>query len=201
MKYRVLAALLAVFTCFQAFAQSVSGTVTDTDGEPLVAASVMVVGTRNIVMTGSDGHYVINAKQGDVLEFSMIGMKTLRQKVGNSPRMDVVLESDYNLLDDVVVIGYGTQKRQSITGAISKVDGDKLAKAPAQSVTNMLGGVIPGVISYQASGVPGGDGSTLLIRGSGVKAIVDGVERSIGDLDPNEIESISVLKDASAAAI
>ena len=201
MKYRVLAALLAVFTCFEAFAQNVTGTVTDEEGEPLVAVTVMIKGTRNMVMTGSDGRYTIAAKQGDVLEFSMIGMKTLTLRVGSGQRLDAVLETDSTMLEDVVVIGYGTQKRQSITGAISKVDGDKLAKAPAQSVTNMLGGVVPGVISYQSSGVPGGDGSTLLIRGSGVKAIVDGVERSIDDLDPNEIESISVLKDASAAAV
>ncbi len=201
MKYRLFAALVAVFACFPAFAQSVTGVVTDTEGEPVVAASVLVTGTRNLVMTASDGRYSISAKEGDVLEFSMIGKKTLTARVGRSLRVDVVLEDDMTMLEDVVVIGYGTQKRQSITGAVSKVDGDKLAKAPAQSVTNMLGGVIPGVISYQSSGVPGGDGSSLLIRGSGVKAIVDGVERSIGDLDPNEIESISVLKDASAAAV
>ncbi|MBR1574316.1 MAG: TonB-dependent receptor [Bacteroidales bacterium] len=202
MKYRAFAALIAVFTCFQVFAQStVTGIVTDAEGEPLVAAGVQVVGTKNLVMTASDGRYSIKAQKGDVLEFTMIGKKTQTVTYNGQARVNVILEDDVNLLEDVVVIGYGTQKRQSITGAISKVDGDKLAKAPAQNVTNLMGGVIPGVISYQSSGVPGGDGSSLLVRGQGVKAIVDGVARSIDDLDPNEIESISVLKDASAVAV
>lgn len=197
----ILLTLALLLGGVSAWAQNVRGRVTDTSGEPIPGASVLVSGTRNGVITDAGGNYTIAAKAGDVLEFSCIGMKTESVKVGNRSTLNVVLEDDTSILDEAVVVGYGTQKRESITGAVSQVAGDKLAKAPAQTVTNMMGGVIPGVISYQASGVPGGDGSTLLIRGSGVKAIVDGVERSITDLDPNEIESISVLKDASAAAI
>lgn len=202
MKQYILSTLLAVLTAFQTFAQNtVIGAVTDEQGNPVAYASVLVVGTNRMSVAGTDGKFSIEVNPGDVLEFSFVGMRTETVKVGSQRVISVVMQEDRTQLDDVVVVAYGTQKKASITGAISKVDGDKLAKAPAQHLTNLMGGVIPGVITYQPSGVPGGDGSTLLVRGSGVKAIVDGVPRSIGDIDPNEVESISVLKDASAAAI
>ena len=202
MKYYILSTLLSVLCVFQAFAQNtVTGAVTDEQGNPVAYATVLVVGTNRMALTGHDGNFSIEESAGDVLEFSFMGMKTETVSVGSQRTISVVMQEDRTLLDDVVVVGYGTQKKASITGAISKVDGEKLAKAPAQRLTNLMGGVIPGVITYQPSGVPGGDGSTLLIRGSGVKAIVDGVPRGIDDIDPDEVESISVLKDASAAAI
>ncbi|MBP5488703.1 MAG: TonB-dependent receptor [Bacteroidales bacterium] len=201
-KKRILFFLCLLLASLPAWAQSeIHGRVSDSGGNPVPGAVVMVAGSRSGEITDTDGRYTIRARSEDVLEFSCFGMKTQKVKVGSRTLIDITLEDDYAALDEAVVVGYGTQKRQSITGAVSQVSGDKIAKAPAQTVTNMMGGVIPGVISYQASGVPGGDGSTLLVRGSGVKAIVDGVERSISDLDPNEIESISVLKDASATAI
>lgn len=201
-KHLLLIALLLPLSALSAFAQHVvQGKVTDVKGEPIPGASVFELGTQNGVITDLDGLYIIEVKQGASLEVAFLGMKTVTVAVNSRKTINITLEDDSTVLDEVVVVGYGTQKRQSVTGAVSQVSGDKIAKAPAQTVTNMMGGVIPGVISYQASGVPGGDGSTLLVRGSGVKAIVDGVERGITDLDPNEIESISVLKDASATAI
>lgn len=179
----------------------IAGTVTDEQGEPLFAVSVMVVGTHNLVATDLDGKFLISVNPGDKIEFSYLGKKTETIEYRNQKRLNVVMLDDRTVLDDVVVVGYGTQKRQSITGAISKVEGKELLKAPTQNITNMLGGVVPGVISYQSSGQPGADGASLLVRGSGVKCIVDGVERDFATLDPAEIESISVLKDASAAAI
>ncbi|MBQ8838763.1 MAG: TonB-dependent receptor [Bacteroidales bacterium] len=178
-----------------------SGTVKDEFGEPIMAVSVFVPGTNNFVTTDLDGNYTITVKSGDVLEFSFLGKKTYNTTYKGGARLNVVLYDDNTVLDDVVVVGYGTQKRQSITGAVSKVDGDKLLKAPTQNVSNMLGGVVPGVVAYQTSGAPGADGSSLIIRGSAPKYIVDGVERDFTSIDPSEIESISVLKDASAAAI
>lgn len=202
MKRFLLILAIAMTTCSQVFAQSpIKGRVVDEAGEPVVGATVIVKGTNTHAFVASDGSFTINLKNGDVLEFAMLGKKSQTVKYNGQRSIAVVLQDDRAMLDELVVVGYGTQKRQSITGAISKVDGDRLVKAPTQNVTNMMGGVIPGVISYQSSGVPGGDGSTLLVRGSGVNAIVDGVSRSIDDIDPSEIESISVLKDASAAAI
>ena len=201
-KHLFLTAAVLMLAAFQGLAQTtVRGKVTDVQGLPVPGASVFELGTQNGVITDLDGLYSIRVAPEATLEVSFLGMKTVKVPVRGRTTINVTLEDDTSVLEEAVVVGYGTQKRESITGAISQVAGDKLTKAPAQTVTNMMGGVIPGVISYQASGVPGGDGSTLLVRGSGVKAIVDGVERSITDLDPSEIESISVLKDASAAAV
>ncbi len=201
-KHLLSALVLSFAVTLQVFAQNgISGKVVDEEANPLEAVTVMVKGTKTFAITVSDGSYFIPAKKGDILEFSLLGMKTKTVTVSGNGPVNVTLETDRTMLEDVVVVGYGTQKRQSITGAISKVNGEALAKAPAQNLTNMMGGVVPGVVSYQASGVPGGDASSLLVRGSGAKVIVDGVNRSMEDIDPNEIESISVLKDASAAAV
>lgn len=197
-----LTCLAAMCIAFTAFAQSqLSGTVKDEFGEPIVAVSVFVQGSNNLVTTDLDGNYAIIVNEGDVIEYSFLGKKPHIVTYQGGAKLNVVLKDDNTVLDDVVVVGYGTQKRQSITGAVSKVDGDKLLKAPTQNVSNMLGGVVPGVVSYQTSGAPGADGSSLIVRGASPKYIVDGVERDFSTLDPNEIESISVLKDASAAAI
>ena len=194
------AAMLCV--CLSAYAQSqLSGTVKDEFGEPIMAVSIFVQGSTNLVTTDLDGNYTITVKNGDVLEYSFLGKKPHIVTYNGQSKLNVVLSDDNTVLEDVVVVGYGTQKRQSITGAVSKVDGDALLKAPTQNVSNMLGGTVPGVIAYQTSGAPGSDGSSLIIRGSAPKYIVDGVERDFTSIDPNEIESISVLKDASAAAI
>ncbi|WP_417017005.1 SusC/RagA family TonB-linked outer membrane protein, partial [Alistipes shahii] len=115
--------------------------------------------------------------------------------------IDVSLKEDSARVDEVVVVGYGTMKRASITGAVSQIDGKELLKAPMGNVTNMLGGRVAGVVALQQSGQPGSDGASILVRGSGAKYIVDGVARDFSQIDPNDIESVSVLKDASSAAI
>lgn len=202
MKKIFLTIAISALATVCAFAQTqLRGRVVDEDGAALPGTAVIVKGTNEYTVVDADGNYSLSVNKGSTLEFSLLGKKTEIIRYNGQSRLDVVLKEDQTMLEDVVVVGYGTQKRQSITGAISKIDGEKLAKAPVQNITNMMGGVIPGVISYQSSGVPGGDGSTLLVRGSGVIAIVDGVSRSIDDIDPAEVESISVLKDASAAAI
>lgn len=194
--------LAALCLSVTAFAQNqLSGTVKDEFGEPIMAVSVFVQGSTNYVTTDLDGNYSITVKNGDSIEFSFLGKQTEVVKYNGQSKLNVVLKDDNTVLEDVVVVGYGTQKRQSITGAVSKVDGDQLLKAPTQNVSNMLGGTVPGVVAYQTSGAPGSDGSSLIIRGAAPKYIVDGVERDFSSIDPNEIESISVLKDASAAAI
>ena len=200
MKYYILSTLPFCAVCFKLLRKYSHRSGNSRQGNPVAYATVLVVGTNRMALTGHDGNFP--SKQVQVMCWSFLYGHENRNRERRSQRtFRWLCREDRTLLDDVVVVGYGTQKKASITGAISKVDGEKLAKAPAQRLTNLMGGVIPGVITYQPSGVPGGDGSTLLIRGSGVKAIVDGVPRGIDDIDPDEVESISVLKDASAAAI
>lgn len=199
---RLLTCLATLLVALSAFAQQqLTGNVKDEFGEPMMAVSVFVQGSDNLVTTDLDGNYSITVKNGDVIEYSFLGKKSHVVTYKGGARLNVVLYDDHTVLEDVVVVGYGTQKRQSITGAVSKVDGDDIIKAPTQNVSNMLGGVVPGVISYQTSGAPGADGASLSVRGVTPKYIVDGVERDFTELDPNEIESISILKDASSAAI
>ncbi|HSI69186.1 MAG TPA: TonB-dependent receptor [Gillisia sp.] len=189
----------------QALAQevSVSGVVTDSEsGDPLIGVTVSILGTSTGTISDFDGNYTIKVPNGESeLVFSYVGYLPATFMVGSQSQLNVSLQPDVSSLEEVVVVGYGTQKRQSVTGAISQISGEELMKAPVGNITNMLGGRVPGVISLQQSGQPGADASSILVRGSSAKYIVDGVERSIAEIDPNTIESISVLKDASSAAV
>ncbi len=191
------------------FAQSltVEGTVKDETGEPLIGATVIVQGQKSGVVANFDGRYVIqNVKQGAKLEFSYVGYQTQVVQV-KGRHIDVVMQPDTKSLEEVVVIAYGQQKKVTITGAVSAVGGDELLKAPVASVANALQGKLPGLSVVQPSGMPGADEPTIRVRGVGSLnsaeplVLVDGVERPFGQLDPNEIQDISILKDASATAV
>lgn len=196
------AVLLALCAHSFLFAQNrIQGVVTDSRGEPVVGATVLLEKSSTGTSTDANGKYAILAEPGDELVFSCIGFKMQKAPAPGNGRLDIVMADDLTMLDETVVVGYGTQKRQNLTGAVSAVAGEELLKAPAQTINNMLGGVVPGIVSYQSSGQPGVDAASLLVRGGGVKVIVDGAERDLSHLDPTEIESLSVLKDASAAAI
>jgi TonB-linked SusC/RagA family outer membrane protein len=180
----------------------VSGKVVDTKNEPLIGVNIVEKGTSNGVITDIDGNYSIEVTDGNaVLVFSFIGFDNKEIPVNGQRSINVTLEESLAELDEVVVVGYGTQKKASVTGAVSQIEGEKLLKAPVGNITSKLGGVVPGVISLQQSGQPGADAASLLVRGSSAKYIVDGIERDFSEIDPNEIESVSVLKDASSAAI
>ena len=191
------------------FAQNltVEGTVLDESGEPLIGVSVLVQGQGTGGITDIDGHFRIqNVKQGTKLEFSYVGYLTQVQVVkGRS--MNVTMQPDTKTLEEVVVIAYGQQKKVTITGAVSAVGGDELLKAPVANVANALQGKLPGISVVQHSGMPGDDTPTIRVRGTGSLndatplVLVDGVERPFGQLDPNEIADISILKDASATAV
>ncbi len=197
--------LLILFMCIasHSFAQTrVSGSVADTNGEPLIGASVAIKGKLVGTVTDINGNYSISIENNDaVLVFSFIGYTTQEIEVGNQQKINVQLQESTEGIDEIVVVGYGTQKRQSVTGAVAQIDGEKLLKAPVGNITNMLGGLVSGVVSLQQSGQPGADGASILVRGSGAKYIVDGIERSFSEIDPNEIASVSVLKDASSASV
>lgn len=200
---KCFALMLSLLMVSAASAQTrVAGTVTDESGQPLVGVTVTVVGANIGATTNSQGQYSIAAKNGSVLEFNYLGMTTERRTVsGATSAINVTLKEDAAKVDEVVVVGYGVQKRSSVTGAISQIDGKELLKAPMGNVTNMLGGRVAGVVALQQSGQPGSDAASILVRGGGAKYIVDGIPRDFGQIDPNDIETISVLKDASSTAI
>ena len=188
---------------------TVSGTVTDETGQPLPGVTVVVQGTSVGTVTNDDGEYSITVPSGAVLLFRFVGMETREMEVGNNQNIDVELQSTMMDLQEVQVVAYGQQKKVSITGAITSVDSDELLKSPTASVANSLAGKVTGLSSIQFSGQPGADDPTIYVRGvaslsegrSQPLMIVDGVERSFMQLDANEIESITVLKDASATAV
>ena len=202
--FGLLAALLLLLPG-QSFAQNlrVQGRVLDELGEGLIGAGVVIQGTTTI--TDMDGNFSLNVPQGSTLEFSCVGYKTLALQA--TARMTVNMEPDADALDESVVIAYGQQKKVTITGAVSAVSGEGLMKSPVPNVANALQGNLPGVSAVQPSGMPGADEPVIRIRGVGSLnsaeplVLVDGVERSFSQLDANEIESISVLKDASATAV
>ena len=184
---------------------SVKGRVTDQNGQPLPGVSVIVAGTTNGTMTGSDGSYVISVAKGQTLEFQCLGMTSFRKLCDGAVQvLNVTLKEDTAYLDEVVVVGYGTSKKSSLTGAVSAIKGDEVLKAPASNVSQILAGRLPGISSVQESGEPGQDQASLRLRGSiyGIAYVVDGFPVSdINDINPNDIESISVLKDGASAAV
>ena len=193
----------------QTFAQNlhVQGKVLDELGEGLIGVGVIIQGTLDGTVTDADGNYSLSSvPQGATLEFSCVGYKTQQVKV-TGQRLDITMAPDSKLIDESVVVAYGSQNKVTITGAVTAVGGDALLKSPVANVANSLQGNLPGVSAVQPSGMPGADEPVIRIRGIGSLnsaeplVLVDGVERPFSQLDPNEIESISVLKDASATAV
>lgn len=179
----------------------INGVVLDNLNTPLPGASVLEKNTTNGVQTDFDGKFSIKVlNKNAVLEISYLGYYTQEIKFNGKTDITVVLKENAARLDEIVVVGYGKQKKADLTGAVSTINGDKLTVSPLASTTNSLAGQIPGLTSRQVSGEPGKDAANITIRGFGTAlVIVDGVQRDFNDLDPNSIESVTVLKDASAA--
>ena len=190
--------------------KTVTGTIEDSEGLALPGVNVVVKGTTIGTVTDFDGKYtlVIRSVEKPTLVFSFIGFETKEVFVGSQTNIDVTLKTDAEIIEDVVVVGFGRQKKETVVGSITQAKGEELLKAGSvTTVSEALTGLLPGVSTMQAAGQPGSTQSTILIRGQSSwnnntpLFIVDGVEREFNDLDPNEIESISVLKDASATAV
>ncbi len=209
------ATLAAMLVCTAALAQdipiTVSGKVTDAeDGQPVPFASVHLEGTMVGVSTDAEGHYSITIPEDGILVFSSIGYKSKEVAVEGRKTLNVTLEPDAEFIDETIVIAYGTTTRSSFTGSASMVDSETIESRVATNVTSALAGTTPGVQVISSSGDPASGGSTIRIRGVGSMSasnaplyIVDGMpyDGSISDINPNDVESMSVLKDASAAAI
>lgn len=187
--------------------KKVTGKVTDSNGVPLPGASVVVKGTTNGVITDNNGIYSLTSiPENATLQFSFVGMKTQEFAVGGKTTINVNLLDETIGIEEVVAIGYGVQKKATMTGSISNLKGAELIKTPATNVSQTLSGRIPGITSMQRSGEPGADDAIIRIRGTNTLGdnnpliVVDGVPgRSLSRIDPSSIESITVLKDASAA--
>lgn len=205
-------AVLMLFIPIAAFAQTtVTGNITDEIGEPIIGANVLVKGTANGVISDLDGNFTIavpNVKS-DILQITYIGFATIEHALKGKTHVKVVLKEDENLLQEVTIVAYGVQKKETLTGAISSVKTEDLLASPNASVANSLAGKISGLSSVQSSGQPGAEDPKIFVRGVGSLGesgatpliLVDGVERGFFQMDPNEIENITVLKDASATAV
>ncbi len=210
---RILSVLFCLCATVYAFAQTnVTGKVTDYEtGDELIGVTVKVKGTNVATVTDIDGQFAIAARNGQTLVFTYVGYKDVEQKVEGG-KCNIQMHEDKNDLNEVVVVGHGTAKRITMTGAVSAINGKELQKVPVSSVQNALAGKLPGFFSQQRSGQPGKDASDFFIRGvSSLNSagnqpliIVDDVEytyEQLSQINVNEIESISILKDASTTAI
>ena len=189
--------------------KTVTGTVVDNNGEPIIGANVMVKGTTNGVITDIDGKFVLSNAKG-TLHISFVGYKTVEVPLTNQTNYQIVLQEDTELLDEVVVVGYGTQKKASLTSAITQVRGEEaFSNKGITNATVALQGEVPGLVITRSSSRPGSENASMKIRGDvsingdgNPLVIIDGMSGSLDDLNAmnaNDIENISVLKDASAA--
>ncbi len=206
----LLPLFLLVMAAFPASAQLVRGVVSDPSGEPLIGATVIEKGSTNGTATDIDGMYQLNLKDAKnaILVVSYVGYATEEIPVKGQSTLDIVLKEESSVLNELVVVGYGQQKKESVVGAISQVDSGDLLETPSANLSQAITGKIPGVITSQTSGAPGADDASIYIRGRATFAgdaqpliLVDGIERSFSQIAPDDIETISVLKDASATAV
>src|SRR5690554_6617328 len=214
-KYTYLSVLFMILFVQISFAQkkSVTGKVTDPDGVPLLGATILVVGTTSGTTTDFDGNYSISVEDGNVLEFSYVGFETITRTVGSSSTYDVTLQPEANIMDEVVLVGYGVQRKSEVTGAISQVKGDDVKNLVTPSFESQLAGRSSGVQITTPGGVIGEAprvnirGIASINSGTGPLYVVDGVPYTsaaqganmavnpLSDLNPNDIESFEVLKD------
>lgn len=212
---RLITTLLVLLTIgVQAFAQSaVSGKVTDEAGEPCVGANVLIKGTTTGTMTDLDGNYSLtDVRKGAILVFSSIGYTSQEVRLGSSSVVNVVLKSDADFLNEVVIVGYGTAKRKDLTGSLAQIDNKLIASQNSSSATKALEGAVPGIVYASVDGQPGNDAG-LRVRGLGstnvgasnALVIIDGVpaqgDNPLSNMNQEDIASITVLKDAASTAI
>lgn len=207
---RIVIIVLINFLILQLFAQTrITGNVKDESGLEMIGSSIVQKGTSNGVITDINGNFsiVLKPNAAKILQISMIGYTKEEVDVSNTTAFRVTLKENKVALNEVVVVGYGTQKKVSVTGSISSVSNKDLKDVPVSTVSNALSGKIAGLVTRQVSGRPGDDGAQLFIRGQASfnstepLILVDGIERQFDQIDPDDIENISVLKDASATAV
>ncbi|MDR2564082.1 MAG: TonB-dependent receptor [Prevotellaceae bacterium] len=186
-----------------------SGTISANNGEPITGASVVVKGSQTVSMTDTEGKFSIAAPLGSTLMVSYVGYVTREIKLDNTVNINIVMQEDLSLLDEVVVVGYGVQKKVNLTGSVSSVNADKIESRSSPNLSSMLTGLASGVTVRQSSGNPGSDGANIRIRGIGTFSgdyrsplvIIDGAVADMNSVNPEDVENVSVLKDAASASI
>lgn len=188
--------------------KQITGTVVDEMGEPIIGANIIEKGTTNGTVTDYDGNFIINVDDDAVLQVSYIGYLAQEANTAGKSSFNISLMEDMQALEELVVVGYGVQKKVNLTGSVSTIQYDKsLGNRPISNASQALSGKIPGLWVSQNSGAPGSDGATIRVRGYGTLndsnplILIDGVEGKLAELNPNDIESVTVLKDAASAAI
>lgn len=190
--------------------RTVTGTVSDHNGCPVPGAGVAIKGTSTGTVTDLDGEFSLTIPgewQDGTLEFSSIGYETVQESIDARSQYNVILYETAINLDEAVVVGYGVQRKGSLTGSVASLNQAALRQAPVDNISNLLGGKMPGLVSRQTTGLPGENEASLYIRGvsttgsSAPLVLVDGVERDFSNLDPSEIANITILKDAASAAV
>jgi len=210
-KYRSIILCLCVFMFYSAttFAQvNIRGTVTDNNSEPLIGVNVIVKESRQGTITNVDGEFNLTVPNLNAeLEFTYVGFQPQTVALNGKSLIKVVMAEDAELLEEIVVVGYGTQKKVSVTGSVAQISSRDITNAPAGNISSLLAGKLPGLTAKQSTGQPGADGSAIRVRGistlgdGSATIIVDGVQRGFANIDPNDIDKISILKDASSAAV
>lgn len=204
--------MLAIASSFCGLAtaqiKDVKGTITDSSGEPLIGVSIMEKGTSNGTVSDIDGNFTISTNKSNTLVISYLGYTSQEVNATSGKPLQILLKENTELLDEVVVVGYGTQKKVNLTGSVSSVSAKELANKPVTSTAQALAGLAPGLSVLQNSGRPGA-GASVKIRGTGTFSsagnsplvLIDGLSGSLDDVDPNDIQNISFLKDAASASI
>lgn len=206
----LLTLLFSIGVSAQSGNRQISGTVTDNAGEPVVGASIIIPDTTVGTSTDENGRYSLSVPENTrVVEVAFIGYTTETVTLGTASVYDVVLKDDTTFLEEVVVVGYGVQKKVNLTGSVSSVsfDSESVKSRPMFNATQALSGAMPGLQVMQGSGNPYGENFSILVRGtgtlnsSGPLVLVDGMEQGLGNVNPSDIASINVLKDAASCAI
>lgn len=189
----------------------VTGVVRDAKGDPIPGVGIKVKGTQNGFVTDGNGKFTLrNVDQNAIIVVTSIGFKAQEIVLKGQTNLIITLEEDNQGLNEVVILGFGTsQRKTTLTGSVAQINSDELMKSPTPNPTNSLIGRLPGLLAVQTSGQPGADASTIKIRGvatyganSNAIVVVDGIQRpSFADVDPNEIETVTILKDASSTAV
>lgn len=199
---------LSVAAAATAAPAKVTGTVVDEEGEPLIGATVMDAKSKKGTATDIDGKFTLQVNVPTQLTVTYIGYEPQTVKVSNATPLNIKMSQNKQLLEEVVVVGYGTQKKETMTGSVAALDAEAITQTAAANLTTALAGRLPGLTTLQTSGMPGVDDVTIYLRGASTTngqsplILIDGVPRDdIGSLDPNEVKSISILKDASATAV
>ncbi|MCG9792288.1 SusC/RagA family TonB-linked outer membrane protein [Flavobacterium algicola] len=205
MKLKIITIFLCCFSLASAWSQTtVSGTVKDETSLPIIGANVIIKGTNQGVVTDFDGNYSITVQKGAVLSFSYIGFKDQDFTINSQSKLNVILQENSSELNEIIVVGYGKQKKESVLGAINSIKGTEILESGSPNLTNALSALSPGLNIVQSSGRPGADAGEIFIRGNANPLIlVDGVEivGGFSNIDTRDVESISTLKDGAATAV